>query len=72
MNECPLHLVELRDVKFRNPVGVARKTWDIATQHPDYTGQKTNGNKLDAVVLNDFLSAPPKMQSVAAEIRASE
>jgi 5-methylcytosine-specific restriction protein A len=49
---------------------VARKTWDIATQHPDYTGQKTNGNKLDAVVLNDFLSAPAKMQTVAAEIRA--
>lgn len=70
LNESPLHPVELRDEKFRNPAGVARKTSDIVTQHPDYTGQKTNGNKLDAVVLNDFLSEPVKMQTVAARIRA--
>lgn len=70
LNESSLHPVELRDDKFRNPAGVARKTWDIATQHPDYTGQKTKGNKLDAIVLNDFLSAPAKMQTVAAAIQA--
>lgn len=70
LNESPLHPVELRDDKFRNPAGVARKTWDIATQHPDYTGQKTKGNKLDSIVLNDFILAPAKMQAVAAEIQA--
>lgn len=69
LNESPLHPMELRDAKFRNPAGVARKTWDIATQHPEYTGKKTKGNKLDAIVLNEFLSTPVKMQTVAAAIR---
>lgn len=70
LNQSSLHPVQLRDEKFRNPAGVARKTWDIATQHPEYTGQKTKGNKLDAVVLSDFLLAPEKMRTVASEIQA--
>ncbi|WP_461174176.1 HNH endonuclease [Arthrobacter sp. Z1-9] len=70
LNRSHFHPLTLRDDKFRNPAGVARKTWDIATQHPEYTGKKTKGNRLDAVVLNDFLLAPGNMQAVAAEIQA--
>lgn len=70
LNQSPVHPVKLRDAKFRNPAGVARKTWDIATQHPDYKGQKTKGNKLDAIVLKDFLREPAKMQKLAEAIDA--
>lgn len=65
----PLHPVQLRDEKFRNPAGVAFKISNITTHHPDYIGKKTNGNRLDAIVLNEFLYAPEKMQAIAAAIR---
>lgn len=55
---------------FRNPNGVARKTADIATQHPDYTGIPTRGNKLDKVVLREFLDNREDMLLRAAAIRA--
>lgn len=71
LNMNPLHPVELRDEKFRNPNGVGRKTWDIATQHPNYTGKPTKGNRLDPEVLADFLADPAGMSRVAAEIRAA-
>lgn len=70
LKKSSLHPVERRDAKFRNAAGVARKTWDIATQHPTYAGQKTKGNKLDGIVLNEFLKEPAKMQAFAAEIEA--
>jgi hypothetical protein len=34
----PFHPIEVRSDTFRNANGVARKTVDIATHHPDYTG----------------------------------
>ena len=64
-----LHPFEGRDPKFRNANGVARKTWDIATQHPDYQGKKTRGNRLDSVVLNDFLADPDRMDREADAIK---
>lgn len=63
-----LHALEGREPKFRNSNGVARKTWDIATQHPDYQGAKTRGNRLDSVVLNAFLARPDRMDREAAAI----
>lgn len=69
LNASPLHPLEARGEKFRNPNGVARKTWDIASRHPEYTGTPTNGNKLDREVLHDFLSAPGEMAAVARELR---
>lgn len=65
----PLHPPEVRSSTFRNPVGVARKTWDIATQHPDYTGKQTNGNKLDRMVLHAFIERPAEMHAAAEAIR---
>ena len=71
LNQSALHPVGDRDEKFRNPAGVARKTADIATQHPDYGGKPTKGNKLDREVLAEFLENPSLMHSIAEEILAS-
>lgn len=56
---------------FRNPNGVARKTADIATQHPDYRGKPTHGGRHDASVLEEFLRDPSTMSSLARAIRES-
>lgn len=66
----PLHPQQLRTSTFRNPNGVAMKTANIATSHPDYRGKGTNGNKLDQEVLLMFLAEPARMTAAAAEIRA--
>ncbi|WP_222273154.1 HNH endonuclease [Modestobacter marinus] len=60
-----------RGPTFRNPSGVARKTADIATQHPDSTGRPTRGNRLDKVVLDQFLADPAGMAGRARAIRAA-
>ncbi|MYX34386.1 MULTISPECIES: HNH endonuclease [unclassified Streptomyces] len=65
----PLHAEADRNEKFRNPNGVARKTFDIATRHPQYRGKPTNGGSLDAEVLNEFLARPDEMAEAAILIR---
>ncbi|WP_255951617.1 HNH endonuclease [Streptomyces odontomachi] len=65
----PIHAEADRNEKFRNPNGVARKTYDIATRHPDYQGKPTNGGALDREVLNEFLARPDEMAQVARLIR---
>ncbi|WP_406467977.1 HNH endonuclease [Streptomyces sp. NBC_01594] len=65
----PIHPEDMRSEQFRNPNGVARKTVDITCQHPDYRGKPTNGNALDAEVMNDFLARPAEMAAVAQRIR---
>lgn len=66
-----IHPMSGRRSDFRNPAGVARKTADIATRHPDYRGRPTNGNRLDRQVLQDFLADPQGMREQAAAIRAT-
>ncbi|WP_219602022.1 HNH endonuclease [Nonomuraea indica] len=66
----PLHPEQKRGETFRNPAGVARKTWDIATQHSEYTGKQTKGNKLDGKVLDAFLERPAVMHAAAEALRA--
>jgi len=61
---------EERGPTFRNAAGVARKTADIATRHPDYTGKPTNGGHLDPEVLAEFLSDPERMFAQELAIRA--
>ena len=63
------HPLELRHPDFRNPAGVARKTQNIATVHPDYRGRPSNGNRLDREVLESFLSDLAGMHAMAARIR---
>lgn len=66
-----IHPVHERGPNFRNPAGVARKTADIATRHPDYAGKPTNGNRLDREVLHDFLNRPEECRAAAEAIRAA-
>ncbi|MFJ6820420.1 HNH endonuclease [Streptomyces niveus] len=65
----PLHAEAERNEKFRNPNGVARKTFDIATRHPEYQGKPTNGGALDVAVLHEFLARPAEMTEVERLIR---
>lgn len=67
----PIHPWDLRSDTFRNPNGVARKTADIASQHPDYRGRATNGGRIDRLVLQDFLDAPAHMHAIADQIRGA-
>lgn len=69
LQRLPLHPLELRGPKFRNPNGVSRKTVDIATQHPNHSGISTNGSALDREVLQDFLNRPDAMRATAQAIR---
>ncbi|MFE4249785.1 HNH endonuclease [Streptomyces sp. NPDC056910] len=61
LQTMPIHPEDVRTEQFRNPNGVARKTVDITCRHPDYRGKPTNGNALDAEVMNDFLTRPTEM-----------
>lgn len=69
LKRARIHPTELRDATFRNPNGVGRKTWDIATQHPHYSGKQTKGNRLDSEVLQAYLEDPDGMAERAAAIR---
>ncbi|MFE7646443.1 HNH endonuclease [Streptomyces phaeoluteigriseus] len=69
LQTMPIHPEEVRTELFRNPNGVARKTVDITSRHPDYRGKPTNGNALDVEVLHDFLARPAEMTKVAQHIR---
>ncbi|MFF9361944.1 HNH endonuclease [Streptomyces griseoluteus] len=65
----PIHPEATRNEKFRNPNGVARKTFDIASRHPDYQLVPSNGSALDREVLRDFLERPDHMAKIALLIR---
>ncbi|MFF4710408.1 HNH endonuclease [Streptomyces eurythermus] len=69
LRAMPIHPEEVRNELFRNPNGVARKTVDITSRHPNYQGKPTNGNALDVEVMNDFLARPAEMAEVARLIR---
>lgn len=65
----PFHPIEVRSDTFRNPNGVARKTVDIATHHPDYAKSQTKGGAIDEVVLQEFLDDPVHMHFIANALR---
>lgn len=65
------HRVKEFNETFRNANGVGRKTTDIATQHPQYLGKPTRGNKLDRIVLQQFLDEPDEMHRQALAIRGA-
>ena len=69
LQSSAIHPLANRDSNFRNPNGVGRKSSDIATRHPAYTGKPTNGGHLDREVLTMFLNDPIEMQLQAAAIR---
>ncbi|MEU4676519.1 HNH endonuclease [Micromonospora sp. NPDC023737] len=51
-----------RNPDFRNPAGVALKTYNIVSD-------RSNGNQLDKVVREEFRSSPEEMRAMAARIR---
>lgn len=67
----PLHPPEVRLPDFRNPNGVARKSFDIATAHPDYPGVPTHGGATDKRVIAEFLARPLEMRAEAEALRAT-
>lgn len=69
LQAAPIHGLESRGETFRNPNGVARKTFDIATRHPAYTGRPTKGGALDLRVIEAFLTHPTEMAESAQLIR---
>jgi 5-methylcytosine-specific restriction protein A len=54
---------------FRNPAGVGQKTRNIIDQHPDHDGPRSNGNRLDKEVLDDFRQDPVRMRAMADRLR---
>src|SRR5712692_7117707 len=40
LQRMSMHPLQARLPSFRNPAGVARKTYNIATVHPDYVGPR--------------------------------
>jgi 5-methylcytosine-specific restriction protein A len=71
LQRMTLHPREGRRADFRNPNGVGRKTADIATALPGYTGRPTNGGRLDKEVIARFIAEPDVMHSMAESIRTS-
>ncbi|MEU6390653.1 HNH endonuclease [Streptomyces sp. NPDC046939] len=55
--------------RFRSPDSVSRKTTDIATVHPDYTGRATRGGQPTRDVVAEFLARPDEMKAAAQGIR---
>lgn len=70
LQRLPIHPPQARGPKFRNPNGVARKTYDLATRHPEYQGVPTKGGAGDLLVLREFLDDAAKMTAVAELIRS--
>lgn len=68
---APFHPIGDRGEKFRNPNGVGRKSYDIASRHPEYRGTPTNGSHIDREVLAAFLADPEGMSVRARAIEAS-
>ncbi len=71
LQRMTLHPPEMRRADFRNPNGVGRKTADIATALPGYTGRPTNGGRRDKQVIARFLAEPDVMHRLAESIRQS-
>lgn len=71
LQQYQAHPADVRTETFRNPNSVGRKTTDIATQHPDYRGTPTRGNKLDREVLAEFMADPDEMHRQALALRAA-
>ncbi|WP_020145932.1 HNH endonuclease [Terracoccus sp. 273MFTsu3.1] len=69
LRDARIHPTAGRPDNFRSPSSVQRKTFDIATQHPEYSRKKTRGGPHDAEVLLEFISEPLRMVALAAAIR---
>ena len=71
LRRMTLHPVEVRKADFRSRGSVRRKTADIATALPGYTGRPTNGGRRDKEVIARFIAEPDVMHNMAESIRAA-
>ena len=69
LSAAPFHPKEVRTAEFRNATGVALKTWNLASLHPNYQGAKSNASKMDRSVVEDFLQSELEMLENAKAIR---
>lgn len=65
LRRATLHPLQGRPQNFRSPSSVQRKTFDIATQHPEYEGTPTRGGRHEAPVIEAFLARPEEMHALA-------
>ncbi|ADI08889.1 HNH endonuclease [Streptomyces bingchenggensis BCW-1] len=69
LRSLPLHGDAVHDVpSFRSTGSVSRKTTDLATNHPSYTGKPTRCGRLDKEVISDFIARPAEMVNAAKAI----
>lgn len=54
--------------EYRSIGSVSRKTTDLATNHPDYSGKPTKGGSLDKAVIEGFISREAEMLEAAQAI----
>ncbi|MFC8272189.1 HNH endonuclease [Streptomyces sp. NPDC057271] len=71
LRSLPLHGDASVDLRFRSSNSVSRKTTDIATAHPSYTGSMTKGGVPTQKIVSDFLERPQYMQAAADALRAA-
>ncbi|MFC8190835.1 HNH endonuclease [Cellulomonas sp. NPDC057328] len=69
LRHLPIYPQSERPPNFRSPDAVSRKTTDLATAHPDYRGKPTRGNKLDRLVIDQFIADPTHMLDLASALR---
>lgn len=69
LNAAPLVSSGDRDANFRSPASIQRKSYDLLTHLPDYTGKPTRGGRLDRQVLKAFLESTAGMMELARAIR---
>ncbi|WP_175408524.1 HNH endonuclease [Streptomyces sp. TRM64462] len=69
LRALPLHGDAAVDPRFRSPNSVSRKTTDIATAHPDYTGEATKGGRPTREIVADFLKHEAEMRAAAEALR---
>lgn len=64
-----LHPGAILPGNFRSANSVQRKTYDISTRHPAYSGRRTHGGGLDSRVVEKFISNPSEADREATAIR---
>ncbi|GGZ52369.1 hypothetical protein GCM10010387_53310 [Streptomyces inusitatus] len=69
LRSLPLHDgIAQKLPQYRSVGSVSRKTTDLATNHPEYTGKRTRCGKLDHVMIADFIGREAEMFAVAQAI----
>ncbi|MBT2488056.1 HNH endonuclease, partial [Streptomyces sp. ISL-96] len=69
LRSLPLHEGAARELpEFRSVGSVSRKTTDLASNHPAYTGKPTRCGKLDKQVIEAFIAHKAEMLQAAQAI----